>query len=97
MQEVHRILFDKLNADAMIYFADHGEELKIKFCHGNEFFRNNYKKYDSVKEIRKAIFQIIWIFVCHYAVFNACSLDVLRENFCSGGHYFVGYEQALAL
>lgn len=53
MSQIYDILFLKLNVDAMMYFADHGEELKIKFCHGNEFFYSKYKQYPSVKEIVK--------------------------------------------
>ena len=53
MKNIYRILFEKLNTDAMIYFADHGEELDKKYCHGNEYFKNNYKRLASAKEIVK--------------------------------------------
>lgn len=53
MSEIYRLLFNKFKIDAMLYFADHGEESKLKFCHGNEYFYENYKKYPSVKEIVK--------------------------------------------
>ena len=53
MSKIHHILFNKLNVDAMMYFADHGEELKLKFCHGVEYFYNNYKKHPSSREIVK--------------------------------------------
>ncbi len=53
MSEIYRLLFDKLAVGGMMYFSDHGEELKIKYCHGTEFFYDNYKKYPSVKEIVK--------------------------------------------
>ena len=53
MSEIYKLLFNKFNISGMVYFADHGEELKLKFCHGNEYFYENYKKYPSVKEIVK--------------------------------------------
>lgn len=53
MSGIYNLLFNKFNVSAMLYFADHGEELKLKFCHGNEYFYENYKKYPSVKEIVK--------------------------------------------
>ena len=53
MSEIHNLLFNKFSVDGMMYFADHGEELKLKFCHGTEYFLNNYKKHSSVKEIVK--------------------------------------------
>ena len=53
MSKIYHLLFHKFKVDAMMYFADHGEELKLKFCHGNEYFYENYKKHPSVKEIVK--------------------------------------------
>ena len=53
MSGIYNLLFNKFNVSAMLYFADHGEELKLKFCHGNEYFYENYKKHPSVKEIVK--------------------------------------------
>lgn len=53
MSNIHKLLFEKFAVDGMLYFADHGEELKLKFCHGTEYFYNNYKKHPSVKEIVK--------------------------------------------
>ena len=53
MSKIHHLLFNKFNVDAMMYFADHGEELKVKFCHGVEYFYNNYKTQPSSREIVK--------------------------------------------
>lgn len=78
MQEIQNILFRDLHADAMIYFADHGEELGIKFCHGNEFFRNNFRKYDSVKEIVKI--PIYFSFSKAYSERYPGLIDIINNN-----------------
>lgn len=53
MSKIYQLLFNKFEVDGMLYFSDHGEDLKLKFCHGNEYFLDNYKKHASVKEIVK--------------------------------------------
>lgn len=53
MSQLHEIFLQKLGVDVMLYFADHGEELKLKYCHGNDYFIKNYKQHPSVREIVK--------------------------------------------
>ena len=53
MSKIYNLLFDKFNIDGMMYFADHGEELKYKFCHGVEYFNNTYQHQQSSRDIVK--------------------------------------------
>lgn len=78
MSEIYRLLFDKLAVDGMIYFSDHGEELKIKFCHGTEFFYDNYKKHPSVKEIVKI--PVYFAFSDKYKKKYPDIIDSLKRN-----------------
>lgn len=78
MSEIYGLLFNKIGIDAMVYFADHGEELKIKFCHGNEYFKTNYKKHGSAKEIVKI--PIYMAFSQKYLSKYPSRMDVLLKN-----------------
>jgi heptose-I-phosphate ethanolaminephosphotransferase len=51
MKEVTERLMNKLNVGMTVYFSDHGEELERKFCHGTDFYYDNYKKYPSVRDV----------------------------------------------
>lgn len=53
MSKLTRKLFDNLKVDALMYFADHGEELDKFFCHGTDFYLNNIKKNAAVKDIAR--------------------------------------------
>ena len=78
MSKIYQLLFEKFNVDGMMYFADHGEELKLKFCHGTEYFYNNYQKYPSVKEIVKI--PVYFAFSNTYKQNNQEQIDALLTN-----------------
>jgi heptose-I-phosphate ethanolaminephosphotransferase len=51
MRKLSEELINELKVSMLMYFSDHGEELERKFCHGTEFFNDNYKKYASVRDV----------------------------------------------
>lgn len=78
MEKIYDILFSKFNVDCLMYFADHGEELNKYFCHGTDFFLDNYKKSDYVKDIVKI--PVYFCFSDNYMKNNKLKVDNLYLN-----------------
>ena len=78
MENLTKKLFVDLNVEALMYFSDHGEELKNYFCHGTDFYLNNIKKSESVKDIMRI--PVFFIFSEEYRLKHADIVRTLQGN-----------------
>lgn len=78
MEHMANKLFTKLDVKAIMYFADHGEELNKFYCHGTDFFLTNYKKYESVKNIVKI--PAYFIFSEKYKQKYPAQYNIIKNN-----------------
>ena len=53
VDKLGNILIQKFGVSAILYYSDHGEELKDHFCHGTDFFITHYQKSKAVHDIVK--------------------------------------------
>lgn len=78
MSNITNILMKELNVDGIVYFSDHGEEVSQYFCHGTDFFKNNYNKNDNIKDIVRI--PMYMIFSQKFIYDNQNIIDNLKQN-----------------
>ncbi len=78
MQNLTNKLFNDLKVDALMYFADHGEELEKYFCHGTDFYLNNIKKNAAVKDIVRI--PVYFVFSDNYKQKHLDVINTLQIN-----------------
>ena len=78
MQELTKRLIRDLQVDALMYFADHGEELEKFFCHGTDFYLNNIRKSEAVKNIARI--PVYFVFSDRYKSTHSDIVSILHKN-----------------
>lgn len=78
MCKLTKKLFYDLKVEALMYFADHGEELDRYFCHGTDFYLNNIKKNIAVKDITRI--PVYFVFSNEYQIKHKDVVNVLLAN-----------------
>lgn len=78
MSCITNILMNELNVGGIVYFSDHGEEVSQYFCHGTDFFKNNYNKNDNIKDIIRT--PMYMIFSQKFIYDNQSIIDNLKQN-----------------